>query len=119
MSSLKKFFTGFIYAFRGLKTGFGQRNMKFHGLMALIVIIAGLIFQLSKLEWIIVLFLIAAVWAAELINSSLEELANLVRDTNKLDYHATTAVRDLSAAAVLVIALAAAIIGLLIFLPKI
>ncbi|MFA6184608.1 MAG: diacylglycerol kinase family protein [Candidatus Shapirobacteria bacterium] len=114
-----KFLMGFVYAFRGIVGGFEGRNMKFHGVMTLILLTASLYYKLSINEWIIILVLVSLVWSAELVNSSVEELSNTVRDVNKLSYEATTKVRDMAAGSVLVTAMVAAIIGLIIFIPKI
>lgn len=110
---------GFVYGFRGIVDGFEGRNMKFHGLATLVAITMSWYYQLSLNEWIIILILIGLVWSAELINSSVEELNNTVRDTNKLSYEATTKSRDLASGSVLIIAIIAAIIALIIFVPKI
>jgi diacylglycerol kinase len=93
--------------------------MRFHGVAAVIVLMAGWYYHLSTTEWMIILILIAVVWSAELINSSVEKLSNVVRDSNKLSYEATTEARDMAAGSVLIIAIIAAIIGLIIFIPKI
>lgn len=92
--------------------------MKVHGLAALLAIFFGILLNLAVWEWIVVLILIGMVFGAEIINTSIEELANVVKEKNKLDYAATTATRNLAAGAVLVIAIAAAIIGVLIFGSK-
>ena len=115
MKQLKKFIKGFVYAGRGIIDGFEGRNMRFHGLATVAVVILGFIFNLNITEWAIILILIALVWSAELVNSSIEDLSNLVRDTNKLSYVATKKARDLAAGSVLIIAIVAAIIGFIIF----
>ncbi len=117
--NFKNFFRAFPCAFNGILSGFKERNMRFHGVMAVLVVAAGWWVGLSKLEWILVVVSIGLVWAAELINTAVEELANIVRDELELGYEATTRARDTAAGAVLVLAAAAAIIGLCIFLPKI
>lgn len=83
------------------------------------VIIAGLLVKLSISEWLIVVLLIAVVLAAEIFNHSLEELANLLNQKLDLDYDETKTCRDAAAGAVLVLALAAVIGGLLLFGPRI
>lgn len=110
---------GFVYAFRGIKTGFKEKSMKFHGVATMVVLVMGWYYRLSVNEWMIILILIGLVWLAELINTSLEEINNTVKKELKLDYGATTDSRNLAAGSVLVIAIIAAIIGLVIFLPKI
>ena len=119
MNSVIKFFKGFYFAAIGIITGFKERNMRFHGIATILVLFASFYYKLSVSEFTIILVLIALVLSAELFNSSIEELADLLRDSNKLNYRATRAARDMAAGAVLVIAIVAAIIGGIIFIPKI
>jgi len=114
-----KFFKSFYYAGEGIKSGFKERNMIIHCIMAVLVIGMAWLFKLTFVEWSVVLVLIALVFAAELINTSIEELANVVKKNNNCEYEATKATRDLAAGAVLVIAIVSAVLGLVIFLPKI
>lgn len=116
--SLKRFFKSFFHAYQGIKNGFDQRNMKVHGIVFMVVLSAGLVYQISTLEWVLIVMVSALVMATELINSSIEELANLIRDHHRLSYPATKAIRDMAAGAVLISALAATLVGLVIFLPK-
>ena len=92
--------------------------MKVHLVAAIFVIGLGLFFQLSNMEWAIIFLCIAAVMSLEMVNTALEEIANLVRDTDHLAYGATRRMRDVAAGAVLIMAIASAIIGGLIFIPK-
>ncbi len=115
---LLKLGKSFYYAGNGVKTGFRQRNMRIHFIMAVGMIWAGMIFGLSIWEWVLIIMLIGMVWTVELINTSIEELADVLSDTNNLDYKATTAIRDMAAGAVLVISIVAAIVGMIIFGSK-
>jgi undecaprenol kinase len=112
---MKKFLKGFGCAGKGIEEGFEERNMKIHGIIALLVILAGLAVGLEKWEWVAMCLTIGLVIAAELINSSIEELANVVRDENKLSYQATKKVRDVAAGAVLITAIISVIVGLIVF----
>jgi diacylglycerol kinase len=114
-----KFMKSFHCAGQGIKFGFKDRNMKIHGAMALLVIVVGWYLKLSTVDWAIILILIGLVFMAELINTSLEQLANVVKKNNSLDYEATRVTRDLAAGAVLIIAAVSAVVGLIIFLSKI
>lgn len=116
---MKKFILSFYHAFNGIFSGFQERNMRVHGLAFTLVILLGIFLQINLLEWIIVLFCSALVMSLELVNTAIEELANTLRDELKLSYSATTRARDTAAAAVLVSALISALIGVVIFLPKI
>mgnify|MGYP001508453520 CR=1 FL=1 len=74
------------------------------------------VFGLSRMEWIAVTIVIGAVLAAEAVNSSIEALADLVSP----EYNeAIKRTKDLAAGAVLLMAIAAAIVGFVIFIPKI
>ncbi|MEA2056413.1 MAG: diacylglycerol kinase family protein [Patescibacteria group bacterium] len=118
MKKIQKFLKAFPYAFKGIVSGFQERNMKFHGIAALVVLWLGWYVQLDLAEWIVILVLIGLLWSAELVNTAIEELANIVRDELDLDYQATKRARDTAAGAVLVLATASVIIGSLIFIPK-
>ena len=111
------FLKGFIYAFNGLIAFFKhERNGKVQLAVAIVVVICGWWFRLSKTEWITILACIAAVLSLEMINSAIEKLCNLVQPT----YHPVIkTIKDISAGAVLWVSIISAIIGGIIFLPKI
>lgn len=115
--SIKKRIKSFSYAFAGLKVLFREEhNSWIHAVAAVMAIVAGFLFRISYMEWIAVLIVIGMVISAEILNSSLERTADFVkaeRDDRKRD------IKDLGAAAVLVCAIVAALVGLIIFLPKI
>lgn len=117
LTSLRKLVLSFGYAGKGLPAAFEGRNMRIHGIAALLVIAAGLWFGITRSEWLVILIFIAVVWSLEMINTAIEDLANVVRDTNHLNYEATKKARDLAAGAVLVTAIIAAISAGIIFLP--
>ena len=113
----KKLFNSFKYAIEGIISSFKtERNMKIHIIIMILVIILSAILKISVTEWIICLILFALVISAELFNTAIETTVDLAmpekNDKAKL-------AKDVSAAAVLVIALSSAIIGLIIFVPKI
>ncbi len=107
----------FITAFNGIKYFFKtERNGKIQAYVAALVILAGLYFRLSSIEWIFILLCIGAVLALEMINSALEHLCNLVHK----EYHPVIrTIKDVSAGAVLITSIISVLIGLIIFLPKI
>ena len=82
---------------------------------AIIAVIAGFIFQISKLEWLAIVFAIGLVFILEIINTAIEHLANFMSPDK---HDAIKKIKDLAAAAVLIAAITAFIIGLIIFLPK-
>ena len=115
--SLKKRIKSFSYAFAGLKVLFREEhNSWIHAVAAVLAVVMGFLFRISPMEWIAVVIVIGMVLSAEILNSSLERTADFVkaeRDDRKRD------IKDLGAAAVLVCAIAAAVVGIIIFLPKI
>jgi len=113
--SLKKRLKSFIYAFHGLCYLIkNEHNARIHLLAAVCVVIAGFCFKISVLEWIIVTFACGIVIVTEIFNSSIERLADLITKDKNLRIKE---LKDLSAAAVFVAAIVAAIIGLIIFVP--
>lgn len=115
--SMKKRIKSFSYAFAGLKVLFREEhNSWIHAVAAVLAVAMGFLFRISPIEWIAVVIVIGMVFAAEIINSSIERTADFVkaeRDDRKRD------IKDLGAAAVLVCAIAAAVVGIIIFIPKI
>lgn len=107
----------FGFAFNGLKILFKQEhNARIHLFVAGLVIVAGFAFQLSKAEWIAVIFSKGFVITTETINTVIENIADFLTIEKN---HQIKVIKDLSAAAVLISSITALIIGVLIFLPKI
>jgi diacylglycerol kinase len=107
----------FIHAWRGLKILLkNEHNARIHLVIALLVISAGFIFQLSGTEWCLVSLSIGLVFMAELFNTAIEYLCNHVSPGH---HEQIGIIKDLTAAAVLMIAISAVTTGLIIFLPKI
>ncbi len=107
----------FGFAFKGIKyTLQTQHNFRIHIVLAIIAILLGFLLSISLLEWISIIIVIGIVLSAEIFNSSIEELTNLISpEKNKI----AGIVKDLSAGAVLILAITSFIIGIIIFLPKI
>ena len=111
-----KLILSFGFAWQGITHAMKrERNFRLHVLAAVVVTIAGSISNLSSMEWMIILLCVGGVLSLELLNSALERVVDLASpNTHELAKQA----KDMGAAAVLVFALASAIIGILIFLPK-
>ena len=114
---MKKTLKAFAHACRGILLGIKkERNFRIQFVCALLSIGCGIFFHLSGTEWCILLICIAAVLSIELINTAIEHLCNFMHE----EYHPSVrTIKDVSAGAVLVIALAALACGAFIFLPKI
>lgn len=115
--TFRKRIRSFGYAFNGIRLLITkEHNAWIHCFAAICVVIAGAVLGLSRMEWVAVVIVIGAVLAAEAVNSSIEALADLVSpEYNEAIKHT----KDLAAGAVLLMAIAAAIVGLIIFIPKI
>ncbi|PYL10468.1 MAG: diacylglycerol kinase [Verrucomicrobia bacterium] len=112
-------FTGRIRSFRYAIGGIFrmlrcQHNAWIHLVVTAGVIAAGLFFQLSRAEWCWIVLAIAIVWTAEALNTAFEFLA----DAASPSFHPIVRdAKDVAAGAVLITAIAAAVIGAIIFWP--
>jgi diacylglycerol kinase len=111
-----KMFKSFQYAIAGIGTLVkNENNAKFHFLATVVVIYAGFYFTISINEWVIIIFSIALVWSAEAFNSAIERICNKI--SPEKDPTIKT-IKDMSAAGVLFLAVASAVAGGLVFIPK-
>lgn len=115
--SIKDRIKSFKYAFNGLKIMIlEEHNIRIHIVVAVLVIVLGAIVKLSIPEWLIITLTITIVITLEIINSSIENLADIISPEWNIKIRK---VKDLCAAAVLIAGLASVIVGALIFIPKI
>lgn len=113
----KKLSNSFKYAFSGIVSAYrDEQNLRIHTTIAILVLIFSFVLKISKIEFIICLVLIGLVLMTEFINTAIENLVDLV--TLEKNPYAKIA-KDTAAAGVLVFAIMSAIIGLIIFVPKI
>lgn len=93
-----------------------QPNAKIHLVAAVGAVFAGWYFEISATEWCLVVYAIAVVLAAEAFNTAIEELTDLTSP----DFHPLAGkAKDSAAGAVLLTAIGAAIVGAIIFFPKV
>ncbi|NOY50225.1 MAG: diacylglycerol kinase family protein [Chlorobi bacterium] len=115
--SFKNRLLSFRYAFKGIfyavKT---QHNLWIHLAVGLLVIFSGWFLRISLAEWLIVIICFALVISAEIINSAIELLTDIVSPEANAK---AGLVKDMAAGAVLFSAICSAIAGLVIFVPKI
>ena len=114
--SIKARLKSFQYAFEGLNSFFStQHNAIIHLIMTLLAFSAAVFYDVTKVEAIAIVLAIGFVWTAELFNTAVEKLADIVSK----DHHpGIKFIKDVSAAAVLLSAATAFITGAIIFLPK-
>lgn len=107
----------FAYAFAGiafmLRT---QHNAWLHVIATLGVVGAGFAFHVSADDWRWLIAAMTLVWLAEVMNTAFEHLCDVVSPEFQLSVKRA---KDIAAAAVLVCALAAALIGAMTFAPYI
>lgn len=113
----RSFYKSILNAINGLKVAFkSEQNFRTEIYIALVAVIFCFLFNVSHFETIIIIICIAMVLGAELLNSALEHVVDLVSP----DYHdLAKKTKDIGACAVLILSIAAVIIGLIIFAPKI
>lgn len=106
----------FRYAFEGIKALFRtEHNARIHGVASIAVGIMCLLLPISSTELILLVLSMTLVWLTEIINTAIEKTMDFI----SLEKHPQIKlVKDLAAAAVLIAAVAAFIIGTIIFLPK-
>ncbi len=115
MSFFKKRILSFKYAFTGIKWAFAsQHNLWIHLFTAICAIILALYFDISRLDWIIIIACITTIFSVEFINTAIEWLVDSIyKEQNPV----AGKIKDVSAAAVLVVAMGVAAIGVMVFYP--
>lgn len=113
MSAPKRIAKSFGHAFDGFRTAFKEeRNMRIHTLAAVVVIAAGVYVDLGAMEWAIIAICIAGVFTAELFNTAIENMCDLI----SYEHHDGIKIaKDVAAAAVLCTCLGALAVGVAIF----
>lgn len=111
---LKGLLRSFRYAFAGIAWALSsQRNLRIHAVATLLAVGLGFVQGIAAWEWCAVLFCVALVWGAELLNSALEVLCDRV--TTQEDPHIRRA-KDAAAGAVLVCAIISVVVAAIVFL---
>ena len=110
---IQKRISSFGFAINGIFDLFStQVNAQIHAFFTALVVFGGFFFNISKIEWLLCIISIAMVLAAEAINTALEYVVDLVSpEFNELAGKA----KDVAAAAVFILAIAAAIVGFSVF----
>lgn len=112
----KRLINSFKYAFEGIKqTYIGEQNLKIHTFIAILVVLFGFFLKISYIEWLICLILIALVLMAEFFNTAIEYVVDLA---SPRIHPLAKAAKDTASAGVLILSIISAIIGGIIFIPK-
>jgi len=114
--AVNAFLRSFGYAFQGIAYVIRtQRNMRVHLVIAGLVVVAGMLLRVTAVEWAVIALAMGVVFAAEMVNTVAELAVDLLTE----EYHPMAKVaKDVSAAAVLVTAIAAVAVGVAIFGPR-
>ncbi|PIR13335.1 diacylglycerol kinase [Candidatus Falkowbacteria bacterium CG11_big_fil_rev_8_21_14_0_20_39_10] len=115
MIRLKRLSKSFIYAFRGLaKTLKEEQNLQIQTTAAVLVLGLGWYFQISRLEWALLIFIIGLVILMEIANSAVERVTDVLKP--RISSYVKE-IKDIMAAAVMLASIIAVIVGLIIFWP--
>jgi diacylglycerol kinase len=115
LEGLFGFWTSCGHAFRGIGFAFrSQRNFRIHLAAAVVVLIAVVWLRLSRLEMILALLTVTLVIAAELLNTAVEYVLNLLEARH---HPVVKTAKDVAAGGVLFAVAASVVIGLLLFGP--
>lgn len=115
-TGLGRFKNSFKYSFEGLKYAYKyEQSMAIHFTVSILVVIMGILVNLSLIEWLFCFLLIGLVMATELINTSIEAVVDL---TCPHIHPLAKIAKDTASAAVFVFSFVAGISGLIIFIPK-
>ena len=112
---LKRFIYSFKYSIDGLKYAYKyEQSMLIHVIATICVLSDNIFFQVSGMEWLITLLAIGMVLSAELINTAIEAVVDLIT----LEEHPLAKIaKDCSSAATFVLACMAALIGIVVYVP--
>lgn len=117
MMKYHKRILSFYYAYKGMADVVrSQANMRIHLFAGAIALLAAWFFNISPGEWLALILVIGIVLSAEAMNTAIEYLTDLISPTQ---HPLAGKAKDAAAAAVLLCALTAVIIGCIIFLPRI
>ena len=103
-------FKGMIFLFRT------EASIKIQLFIALVITVAGFIFEISKFEWIAQIVMIGLVMSIEGINTAIEYIADFIHP----EHHKKIGIiKDIAAGAVFIASLMAVVVALIIYLPLI
>jgi len=115
MIRIGRLLKSYSYAIRGLfKTFREEQNLKIQTFASLAVLILGIYFSISRIEWAILTLVVCLVLTAEITNSAVERITDVLKP--RINTYIKE-IKDIMAAAVLLSSIAAVIIGVIIFFP--
>ena len=117
MTRLSKEIRSFSHALRGCRMFFHTENhARFHLTAGIAVVILAAVLGFSIAEWSLIVLCIGLVFATEMLNTAIERLADVIEPASDPKIGL---VKDIAAGAVLIASLTAAVVGMLLFLPRV
>lgn len=111
-----RFLNSFGYSYAGLKYAYkNEQSMTIHMFISIAIIIMGLFFKITNIEWTIIFVIIGVVMGTELINTAIEAVVDLVSPEK---HPLAKIAKDTASAAVFVYSMIALVAGLIVFLPR-
>jgi len=106
----------FVYAWEGIVSFFRwEHNAQIHLAITFLVLVLSVTLGVNKWEAIAVVFSVALVWTAEMINTAIEKMMDFI----SIEKHPQIkGIKDIAAGTVLIASVAAFIVGCFIFIPK-
>ncbi len=106
----------FRYAGQGLRALMRtEHNAWIHLVLTILALVLSIVLKISRGEALALVIVIALVWMAELFNTAMEKIMDFI---SKEHHPHIQVIKDMAAAAVLIAAVAAVVVGCLIFIPK-
>lgn len=113
---MTKYATSLKLALEGISYAFStQPNFKVHSIAAIFAVVLGLLLKITNIEWVVISLTIMTVFTAEMINTSIESMTDLITTEHR---KSAKIAKDVAAGVVLTAAIGSVIVGALIFLPK-
>ena len=116
-STLQRRIASFRFAIRGVRFMFGtQFHAWVHLLATIVVIAAGFAMKVTTTEWCLLSLAIGLVWTAEAFNTAVEAVVDLASPEH---HELAGRAKDVAAGAVLLASLSAAVVGIVVFVPRV
>ncbi len=116
MKKNSNFFESLYHALCGIVTLYKEeRNIWIHTLAVIAVVVAGILLPLSLMEWVVLVVCMVLVIAGEIVNTLIERIMDKITTEYDID---VKKIKDMSSSFVLILSIGSAIVGCLIFLPK-
>lgn len=115
MIRFRRLLKSFQYAVKGFKKSFKEeQNLRIQTVIGFLTILLGIYFNITRMEWAMLVFIIGLVIIMELANSAVERISDILKP--RIDKYVKE-IKDIAAATVMASSVTAIIIGIIIFYP--